>query len=213
MAQLTAAVDNKRKEWEFVFNDWPLEKAKNKSREEREEIGSSKGSLVYGEVGFEAIRMVLQQLPTNRGIFYDLGSGTGRAVFAAATLCEFEQIRGLEILQSLHQAALQILAKYKALQPTRASKIQLKRADILKSNWDDGDVVFANSTCFDEKLMKDIGNRGAMLKQGAYFITLTKPLNSPYFDLVNTSQYRMSWGAATVYIQRRNSNPLHIDAQ
>lgn len=43
------------------------------------------------------------------GIYYDIGSGTGKPVFAAVLMHAFERATGIEILSSLHNAALKTL--------------------------------------------------------------------------------------------------------
>jgi len=62
------------------------------------------------------------------------------------------------------------------------------------------DIVFANSTCFDDELMKKISKRAEGMKSGSKFITLTKSLSSEAFLIVNQRQYVMSWSPATAYI-------------
>ena len=73
-------------------------------------------SLIYGEVKFEVLSEVFLKsilLPPG-GVFVDLGSGVGRAVFAAAMLHDFKKCVGIEILQSLFEESQQILAQWKA---------------------------------------------------------------------------------------------------
>lgn len=47
-----------------------------------------------------------------------------------------------------------------------------------------GDVVFANSTCFDDELMGKLAQRAAALKEGAIVITTTDSLPSPAFQIL-----------------------------
>ena len=48
----------------------------------------------------------------------------------------------------------------------------------------DGDICFANSTCFDDDLMKAMSEKAELLQPGAYFITFTKPLTSTQFEIL-----------------------------
>jgi hypothetical protein len=41
------------------------------------------------------------------------------------------------------------------------------------------------------------------LKPGAIFVTFTKGLTSPMFEVLERKRYKMSWGPATVFIHRR----------
>ena len=70
-------------------------------------------------------------------------------------------------------------------------------------DWSDGDVVFANSTCFDDELMSAMAKQAELLRPGSMFVTFTKALPSGCFEIIEKKRYRMSWGPATVFIQRR----------
>ena len=74
-------------------------------------------------------------------------------------------------------------------------------------DWSDGDVLFANSTCFDDALMKKVAGQAVTLKKGAVFITFTKRLPSHHFEVLEHQMYQMSWGGATVYIQQKMTDP------
>lgn len=196
-----------QKKWDDLFQDCSTDFAKKASKMERDELGLKKASLVYGEISFVSFGVVfLNQIKLKPGgVYYDLGSGTGRSVFAAEMLHDFDKLIGVEILESLHTAAVDVLEKFRASRSDASKKqIDFIRSDFLELDWSDGDMVFANSTCFDEQLMLQLGQKGQHLKEGAYFVTFTKQLKSPYFDLIHSKQYRMSWGIATVHVQRRN---------
>lgn len=51
--------------------------------------------------------------------------------------------------------------------------------------------------------MNQIANKASSLKSGTIFITTTKKIPSFDWDLLDESEYIMSWGNATVYIQRK----------
>jgi hypothetical protein len=44
----------------------------------------------------------------------------------------------------------------------------------LDFDWSDGDVIFANSTCFDDALIAAMTARAEALKPGAIVVTFTK---------------------------------------
>ena len=55
-----------------------------------------------GEVEFASFSKVLRKInPPPGGVFYDLGSGTGRAVFVARFLHDFKSCKGIEVLSGL----------------------------------------------------------------------------------------------------------------
>jgi hypothetical protein len=130
-------------------------------------------SLTYGEIDTSSFYKILRRLgPCTGQRFYDLGSGTARAVLQAKTVCDFKECHGIEILGSLHNAALSVIPRYAHACTTHniygsnsstdgsADNIHLKLGSIAGGKgacpWSYGDVIFANSTCFTAALMDDI---------------------------------------------------------
>lgn len=205
--------------WEALFASYTTADGKRISKAERHAKGLNKGSLVYGEVSFHSLGEVLWG-PWCRDlkpgcVFVDLGSGTGRGLLAAASLFPFGKLVGIEILEGLHTAALEVSEHYDrvvrpcfdTLTDARASmQMELVCGSFLDYDWpNEADVVFANSTCFDDALMDEIALQGQALRDGVIVITLTKALTSPYFDLLYSEQHQMSWGMATVNIMRKQT--------
>eukprot|EP00968_Pinguiococcus_pyrenoidosus_P023649 scaffold3928_cov257-Pinguiococcus_pyrenoidosus.AAC.12 len=115
----------------FVDHDVCVGKAL--SRQERDKTGLRKHTLVYGEIRFDSFALALQKVkhiygvPGARpetpaegimqqpgGIFYDIGSGTGKPTVAAALVHPFSKAYGIELLSTLHQASLTIKEKWEA---------------------------------------------------------------------------------------------------
>ena len=198
-----------------------LEVGKTLSKREREEssLGGEK-SLIYGEVDFAYFSRILRKIaPAHGGRFYDLGSGTSKAVMVARLLHDFECCVGIEILSSLHCAASAVVDKFnehyvellashgrvsppfsRAVSPfvsretdSRLRDVQASRQSqevsvvhdsFLEQDWSDGDVVFANSTCFEDELMEQMASQAERMRPGAYFITFTKGLGSDAFEIL-----------------------------
>jgi hypothetical protein len=197
------------------------------SKAERARKGLSKSALVYGEVAFSTLGEVLwsplcARIPERGACFIDLGSGTGRGVLAAASLHSFGRLVGVEILEGLHHAALDVASHYetsvrptfKPTDPRAHAKIELICGSFLDVDWPSyANVVFANSTCFDDDLMASIESQGQGLKDGSLIITLTRPLTGPYYKLVYCEAHKMSWGEATINIMiKRTPEPAEIAA-
>ena len=210
--------------WEGWFSSVSTSDGKRISKAERHAKGMNKSSLVYGEVAFHSLGEVLwgpwcRSIPRG-AVFVDLGSGTARGLLAAASLFPFAKLVGIEILEGLHNAAVEVCAHYdRSVRPTFDStdprstqEIEVVCGSFLELDWPlDADVVFANSTCFDEQLMDDIATQGQALRDGVIVITLTKQLNSPYFKLVYSEQHLMSWGNATVNVMiKQTPSPEEI---
>jgi len=190
------------------------------SKSERARKGLNKSALVYGEVDFHTLGEVLWgphcigAVPATGAVFVDLGSGTGRGVLAAAELMPFSRCIGVEILEGLHASALSVAAHYEKTvrsnysaangDPRAATRIELICGSFTDLDWAAAaDVVFCNSTCFDDALMDEIALQGQGLREGALVISLTRSLESPYFKLLSSEQYKMSWGHATINIAMR----------
>jgi SAM-dependent methyltransferase len=201
-----------------LFFDTSLEvgKALSKSERDTQDLNENK-SLIYGEVDYSSFYKVLRKInPAPGSTFYDLGSGTGKAVMAARFAQDFGRCVGIEILETLHGQASKIADRFnkkfrRYLSMSMSQHVSVHHGSILEVDWSDGDVVFANSTCFDDSLIDDLSKLSEALKPGAIVITFTKGLTSNKFEVLERKRYRMSWGPATVYIHRRlnhNGTPV-----
>ena len=198
-----------------VFANCPLQKGKDVSRKERNLLDNRNSSLTYGEIDFASFYKILRDIPSwcrKNGTFYDLGSGTGRAVLAARMLQDFSVCHGIEILEGLHHEAGIVVENYFSsssfLQyfgvPT---SVNIACGSITDYDWSDGDIVFANSTCFSLDLMQRISDLAERLQEDALVITFTKSLQSEAFEIFKRIRYKMSWGPATVYMHRKKGAP------
>lgn len=89
--------------------------------------------------------------------------------------------------------------------PEAAKEVSVRfvLGDFTKVGWSDADVIFANSTCFDEYLMKDLARAAASMAVGTFAITFTKKLPSSKWKVLESHVETMTWGAATVFIQTK----------
>lgn len=215
LTQLLELVEKESKLiFDAVFANCSLHDAKLASRQERdtEWKGAAVGtSLTYGEIDFKSFQTILQRFSSTRGkTFYDLGSGTGRALVEARLLCDFDECIGIEILSSLHEKAVKVVANFdqprfrNVLSLSVPSKdVKVYEGSILEDDWSDGDFIFANSTCFSLDLIDSISKLGEKLRPGSIFVTFTKALTSKAFEVLEQVRLKMSWGPATVYIHKR----------
>eukprot|EP00968_Pinguiococcus_pyrenoidosus_P027108 scaffold7352_cov254-Pinguiococcus_pyrenoidosus.AAC.34 len=181
-----------------LFKNCTLEDGKSLSKREREEGDlKEEKSLIYGEVDFFSFAAILRKINPEPGtVFYDLGSGTGKALFvarfacrgsldfsmqakSALLTCDFGQCTGIEILEGLSNAAAEITKQFSSsyreyLCASQPQEVAVHQCSFLDFDWSDGDVVFANSTCYDEDLMLKLTAQASALKPGAYVITFTK---------------------------------------
>ena len=194
-----------------LFADTSLEVGKSLSKSEREERQlNEEKSLIYGEVEYKSFYAILRKVQPLAGkTFYDLGSGTGKAVFAARLTQDYNRCIGIEILQGLHNQAFKITERYNTsyrqlLDASQRQHAAVYMGSFLDFDWTDGDVVFANSTCFDDDLMAQLSKMAEGLQPGAVLVTFTKGLTyMQQFELLEKKREKMSWGPATVFIHRR----------
>ncbi|OWY96345.1 hypothetical protein PHMEG_00033409 [Phytophthora megakarya] len=213
-----------------LFSEFSEFEVKKVSRLEREKKELANRSLVYGEIPFETVDAIFQLMRTQFGVlldkggrFYDIGSGCGKVVgagalavtryevMAAALLHDFSKCCGIEVLDGLHAAAMKVLDRwrYEMLDELPATKVDVevgfakedavKRPDI----WRDATLVFCNSTCFSDSLIQAISTEADQLAVGSYFVTVTKPLQSTRWQAMHEEKFHMSWGRATVIVQKK----------
>jgi len=212
-----ATLHNAYELYEKVCENHDIYVGKTISTRERDAKGLTASTLVYGEIMFEPFAIAFQKIKqlygglTKRGgVFVDVGSGTGKPVFGAALLHDFTQCKGVEILTGLHNASLELLERWKSdeiqalLSPTqRLIDISFVLGDARKLDWSDADVIFMNSTCYDETLMLELATVADRVKKDAFCITFTRRLPSARWIVLEQEVHRMSWGTATVFIQKK----------
>lgn len=180
------------------------------STQGRAQITSGSKAFTYGEINPEAFYKILKEVVSpSQQVFYDLGSGTGKAVILATLLFDFQKSIGIEYLEPLEKAAEGVLARYKReIEPTLPDKKQKQEAvfvneDFLQYDFSDGDIIFTHSTCFPEELWTALIKKCEQLKKGTVLITVTRTVDSPFFEEMKSQEYGMGWGRATVHFYRK----------
>ena len=110
----TALLGSLEEAWLAACLSYSTAEARRLSKAERlrlELTGSAE--LVYGEVTLPSLARILWALPglSPGGRFVDLGSGTGRAVIGALLLHDWEEVRGIELLDGLYRASERVREK------------------------------------------------------------------------------------------------------
>lgn len=116
--------------FDSLMQSFPATLGKAVSKKEREELQLKDPNLVYGEITFETLGVIFEKikkvygrpfqgtsgpagfLQSRGGIFYDLGSGTGKGVIGAAVLHNFDVCYGIECLEGLYTLSLDALNAY-----------------------------------------------------------------------------------------------------
>jgi SAM-dependent methyltransferase len=174
-------------------------------------LGADPG-FTYGEASLPGMEQIIATLGEGaRGTFYDLGSGTGKAVILAAMLGAFERCIGIEFVPELHETALSIGREFDAVirpslpQEKQRVAVEFRNEDVFLADIRDGDVFLAHCcTCFTEEQMQKLQRSLLAIRPGALALMVSRSLPEGPFALAGSFPVQMGWGTATVYVYRRN---------
>ena len=210
--ELHEKYQNLEKYFNKFYTEDILEKAKKDAKIESESRKFIKENFIYGEVNFRSISYILLYLNYKYGIkegyFFDLGSGTGRAVIGAALTYPFSKYIGIELLETLYNVSIEIKQSFdKEYTNDKKPDIEFINGDFLKQDLSKSSVIFINSTTFSDKLLGDLADKfNNECDQGCLVVNTTMELSKldknkweflPYF------RRYMSWGIATVNVYKR----------
>ena len=160
----------------------------------------------YGEIDFISFSALLSLAhPDSNTIFYDLGSGTGKAVLTAAMVFNAQKSTGIELFNSLHHASLhqkqrlQQLPEYQA----KASIIHFIHGDYLLADFSDATMIFIDATALFGETWRALNQHLQQMSVGTKVITTSKKLFSNAFVVKQTTTVKMSWGVVHAYIHQR----------
>lgn len=160
----------------------------------------------YGEVTYEGFWEILKLLDKNkRGVFYDLGSGTGKPVIIAS-LMGFKTSIGIEEMKDLHDTAENVLLRYKSefkdnLEPEQ--EIKFICADFADVDFTDADVVFMNATCFEYEFTPSLFKKFDNLKKGAIILTTSIGIPFPSYQIRTLGEFPFTWDFVEVFIHQK----------
>lgn len=172
------------------------------SKKERARLGIDDDAFIYGEVEFLPFFGVLERVSPSPGeVFYDLGSGAGKAVFFAASFFPFAKVYGVECLPALYDLANHLMNKAKGLLEKYASEMApttFVMGDFLTMSIADADIVFINATCMSVVSWEKLMNTLLGLKVGSRIVVTSKKINHPCFALLHEDFVVMSWGVNSI---------------
>ena len=166
--------------------------------------------LLYGEISFLSFSDILSVVSPRPGeVFYDLGSGGGKAVFAAALLGNFSKVVGVELLPSLYQLCMAQLNRFKTLPeretifPGRLFNVQFLNDSFFNVNLVEADIIFINATAFRGNFWNAILDKLLETRAGTRIIVTSHTLPAPHFQLMDCQKRLMSWGMNSVFIYQK----------
>ena len=159
----------------------------------------------YGEIDFMSfIALIAMTHPTPETLFYDLGSGTGKAVLACAMVFDMQACCGIELFDALHNAALiqqDRLRQYPAY-TQKADTIHFMNDNFLNVDLSKASLIFINATALFGDTWEKLNQQ--LLTQtnaGTVIITTSKPLIASRY-IIKTTRVSMSWGIVTAFIHQ-----------
>ncbi len=201
-------------EWESLIKTeyflWDLYKGINTSKiskQERIRLGIDDDAFTYGEIEFLPFYTVLDKVkPQANDIFYDLGSGAGKAVFVAASFFNIKKAYGIELLPELFQLANAQMSKAEHLANVHSqnmSDVEFIQDDFLNTDISNGDIVFINATCLSYPSWEKLLTKLISLKKGSRVIVTTKKIQHESFQVISQTSEVMSWGLNSVNIYQK----------
>lgn len=161
---------------------------------------------VYGEITPQAFVAILTLVkPDSSTVFYDLGSGSGKAVLICAMVFDVKKSCGIELFPNLDQAAKQqqqYLRTFVNYQQA-ADKITFICGNYLHTSFDDATLIFISATALFGETWKQLNHKLDTLPIDTSVITTTKRLLSKRFKLIQETRAEMSWGVVNVYIHTK----------
>jgi SAM-dependent methyltransferase len=187
------------------------------SLQERHNLGLDQDAYIYGEIDFYSFYKLLERIkPEPHEIFFDLGSGSGKAVFTAALHFDLAKTYGVEYLPALstlsinQQAELQLYLETKQDEwhrklLARTSAIHFINANFLNIDISQADIIFIAATCFSYFTWQTLCEQLLNLKPGSRVIVATKKIKHAQFALISEEYELMSWGMNAIHIYKKIS--------
>jgi hypothetical protein len=164
---------------------------------------------VYGEIEFFSfIALLSLAQPNTTTVFYDLGSGIGKAVLACAMVYPVHKSVGVEFLPELYNSACTQTKKLIKIPnyTDAAKKIEFILGNFLEVSLQDATFIFINATTFIGSIWENLCSRLDSLPQLITVITTGKALISHNFLVIKSTKLQMSWGVVYAYIHIRKTN-------
>lgn len=163
----------------------------------------------YGEIEFISFIALLSLVkPDENTVFYDLGSGIGKAVIACSMVFPVHKSVGIEIFPELYLNACKIAEQLTSIKNYcgNTHKIQFIQGDFLESDLTEATLIFINATAFFGPLWEKLSEKINNLPHLQTVITTSKILESSHFHVTTRTKVEMSWGVVFAYIHTRKQH-------
>jgi hypothetical protein len=158
----------------------------------------SNDSFIYGEIDVCTLLDLLAYIkPTANDIFFDLGSGAGKALVATKLRYPNMKVVGIECLQPLHDFAEETGQSFPAPHALYLNE------DFLTADFSEATILLVNATAYSTATWKPLLTRLQALKSGTKIIVTSKKLPSTGFIQRYGAMEKMSWGLCTTRIYEK----------
>jgi SAM-dependent methyltransferase len=168
--------------------------------------------FIYGEINFLSFYTILERTsPSPEDVFYDLGSGSGKAVLSAILFFNVKKSIGIELLPPLYEKSNAQLEKAtqrfqhhdieKEYLP-QMGRIQFINASFLHYDFSDADIIYVAATCLTDATWNELISKMACLKPGSRIIVTTRMIHHEQFESIYQGIELMSWGLCPVRIYK-----------
>lgn len=161
-------------------------------------------SEAYGEILYQGIDSLLAAMSlTEHDVFYDLGSGLGKAVMQVFLKSPVKEACGIEIIPELYQQSL--LAAQKAQQELPAfylngRTVTFQLGSFLDISLSSATVLLIGSPCFTQNLLLELGKIVENNPRIHTVLTL-RPIHSlRRLPFIKTVRVECSWDTALCYL-------------
>jgi len=165
---------------------------------EREEKRIREDSnLTYGEINWETIVSIAKELKVeNTDVFYDLGSGSGKFVFAMNHFFGIRSV-GIDLIENFIKISSIITKKLEL------EKVKFYHSDFFKKDFSDGTIFYITATCFDSEILTNLTKKFSYLKKGSKIIIISRPLKSDFLKLYKVKKGNFSWARDKIYFYEK----------
>lgn len=168
--------------------------------------------FIYGEIDFLSFYTLLERTsPSTQDVFYDLGSGSGKAVLSAALFFNVNKSIGIELLPPLYeQSSTQLEKAIQQFQQNDDEKeylsqmehIQFINDSFLHYDFGDADIIYVAATCLTDATWNELISKMAGLKPGSRIVVTTRMIHHERFESIYQGVELMSWGLCPVRIYK-----------